>query len=61
MIGMIPSSDAPLSPGDASLISYLRGSGYTDNAQVSVRLKPGRANDSSVVFGGYDEEFLYPN
>jgi hypothetical protein len=28
---------------------------------VSVHLRPGDANDSSVVFGGYDEDFLYPN
>ena len=32
VIGLIPGPDAPLSPGDASMISFLRGSGYTDNA-----------------------------
>jgi len=61
VIGLIPSADAPLSPGDASLIAYLRGSGYTDNAQVSVRLRQNSTLKSSVTFGGYDEKMLYPD
>ena len=61
VIGLIPASDAPLSPGDTSLIAYLRGRGYTDNSQVSVLLRDGDANQSSVIFGGYDETLLYPD
>jgi len=61
VIGLIPASDAPLSPSDTSLIAYLRGRGYTDNSQVSVLLRQGNATQSSVIFGGYDETRLYPN
>jgi hypothetical protein len=61
VIGLIPASDAPLSPSDTSLIAYLRGQGYTENSQVSVLLRQGNATQSSVIFGGYDETRLYPN
>ena len=61
-MGIIPSIDGPMSIQDPSLISFLRGKNYTDNAMVGIRLRANNdVSQSKITFGGYEPSILFPN
>ena len=61
-MGIIPSIDGPMSIRDPSIISFLRGKNYTDNAMVAIRLRHNNdVTQSKITFGGYELSLLFPN
>jgi hypothetical protein len=59
-MGIIPSIDGPMTIQDPSIISFLIGKNYSENAMVGIRLRANNdVSQSKITFGGYDPSILF--